>query len=57
MGFAVLNLSYVGRRDLQTQKTPPGIGRRLDSVVQRSFEAILHENSGFSIPVARVSQI
>jgi hypothetical protein len=30
------------------KKTPPGIGQRFDSVVQRSFEAILHENSRFS---------
>jgi len=33
-------------------KTPPGIGRRFESVVQRLLTAILHQNSKLSIPVA-----
>src|SRR4051812_43929272 len=38
-------------------KTPPGIGRRLNSVVQRSLEATLHRNPENSISVAGVDPI
>jgi hypothetical protein len=43
--------------DSISNKTPPGIGRRLDSVVQRSLKEILHQNPKNSIPVAGVDAI
>src|SRR5437899_1466051 len=38
-------------------KTPPGIGRRLNSIVQRMLNAILHENPKNSIPETRIDTI
>jgi hypothetical protein len=45
------------RRSRFKMKTPPGIGRRFDSVVQRSLDAMLHGNGKISILVAGVDPV